>query len=366
MLISLTGSLIVFASQLDAWLNADIMHVAVPKSDARFRSFGDIIAAAKTAIPTNGMFAHRIAFPQKPGEVFEIAYTIPPSQDNYQIFVNPYTAEVLSQRLWGAFERCCSWHGPLMAMIYRFHDSFWLGWIGSIVVGNIALLMIVSLVSGIVLWWPSLSQLRNSVMIKRNASKARLNYDIHKVFGIYSAILLFVLLFTGAYLSLQVPFPSQINSLVSFFSPVTVKPKLFKSIPISGQMHINIDQAISIANQAFPEGVVTTVFLPVGEDGVFKIFKHKGNRIMFSSRQQMVVIEAYSGNILYQTDASKQTSGDIFEEWQLALHSGEAFGITGQIVVLITGLMPLVLYVTGIIRWLQKRKAKHFNIRHIP
>lgn len=78
---------------------------------------------------------------------------------------------------------------------------------------------------------------------------------------------------------------------------------------------------------------------------------------MFSSRQQMVVIDAYSSRVLYQTDQTKRTSGDIFDEWQLALHSGEAFGLTGQIIVLIAELVPLVLYVTGIIRWLQKHKA---------
>lgn len=99
--ISLSGSLIVFASQLDAWLNADMMHVDVPQSDAKFRLFEEIIASAKTAIPPDGKFAGIVSLPQQPGDVFEIAYNIPPSLDNYQIFVNPYTAEVLGQRALG-------------------------------------------------------------------------------------------------------------------------------------------------------------------------------------------------------------------------------------------------------------------------
>jgi len=39
------------------------------------------------------------------------------------------------------------------------------------------------------------------------------------------------------------------------------------------------------------------------------------------------------------------------------LHSGRAFGWTGRILVFLTGLACPVLFVTGLIRWLQKRKA---------
>ncbi|TAN65160.1 MAG: hypothetical protein EPN17_17360 [Methylobacter sp.] len=180
-LISLSGSLIVFATQLDAWLNADMMHVDVPQGDAKFRPFEDIIASAKIVIPPDGKFANRISLPQQPGDVFEIAYNIPPSLDNYQIFVNPYTAEVVGQRLWGTFDPCCSRHGPLMAVIYRFHDSFWLGSNGSILTGATALLMLVSLISGMVLWWPSLGRLRSALAIKRGASTERLNCSNHRI-----------------------------------------------------------------------------------------------------------------------------------------------------------------------------------------
>lgn len=146
-----------------------------------------------------------------------------------------------------------------------------------------------------------------------------------------------------------------------FLAPDREAAQAIESTPVVGQAPIGIGQAVTIANQLFPDGVITVVFLPVGDNGVFKVLKHKGNKIMFSSRQQTIVIDAYSGRLLYQTDQSKRTSGDIFNEWQLALHCGEAFGVTGQIIVLITGLAPLVLYVTGIIRWLQKRRVRKFK-----
>jgi uncharacterized iron-regulated membrane protein len=51
------------------------------------------------------------------------------------------------------------------------------------------------------------------------------------------------------------------------------------------------------------------------------------------------------------------TAGEIFTHWQWPLHSGQAFGMTGRVLIFITGLICPILFATGIIRWLQKRKA---------
>ena len=68
-------------------------------------------------------------------------------------------------------------------------------------------------------------------------------------------------------------------------------------------------------------------------------------------------IDQYSGKILHMRENRTATAGDTFEQWLYPLHTGEAFCLTGQSIILITGLAPLLLYVTGVIRWLQKRRA---------
>ena len=49
---------------------------------------------------------------------------------------------------------------------------------------------------------------------------------------------------------------------------------------------------------------------------------------------------------------------DAVLQWLYPLHNGEAFGLAGRIIIVIIGLAPLLLYVSGIIRWQQKRDAK--------
>lgn len=363
--ISLTGSLIVFASQIDAWLNADIMRVESPQSNTRFRPVEDIVASAEQVIPPGARLKQSVVFPKRANGVFQVLYQIPPALDNYQVMVNPYSGEVLGQRLWGTFDSCCSWHGPLMAVIYRFHDSFWLAATGSILTGSIAILMMVSLISGTVLWWPKRGRWRSALTIKCRASAERFNYDLHKVFGVYSAVVLLILLFTGAYLSLIVPFPEQVKGLIGFFSPLTEMPQTFESKSTANKTLIDLEQAITIANRIFPEGEIHIIRLPDGDQNVYKIFKHQGDEILFPSRLDKVVIDANNGKVLYRTDRDKRSAGDTFIDWQLALHSGEAFGLTGKIVILIVGLAPLVLYVTGILRWQQKRKVAKLKSRKL-
>jgi uncharacterized iron-regulated membrane protein len=68
-------------------------------------------------------------------------------------------------------------------------------------------------------------------------------------------------------------------------------------------------------------------------------------------------MDRYSGNILDVDDPTIGTAGEVFTHWQWPLHSGQAFGWTGRILVFLSGLACPVLFVTGVIRWLQKRKA---------
>lgn len=69
----------------------------------------------------------------------------------------------------------------------------------------------------------------------------------------------------------------------------------------------------------------------------------------------------YSGAILDLDDPIIGTAGEVFTHWQWPLHSGQAFGMTGRILVFLSRLACPVLFITGVIRWLQKRRAKRIK-----
>lgn len=79
-----------------------------------------------------------------------------------------------------------------------------------------------------------------------------------------------------------------------------------------------------------------------------------------------VVIDQYSGAILDVDDPADRsaTAGEVFTHWQWPLHSGRAFGWTGRILVFLSGQACPLLFVTGVIRRLQKRRAKRHKAGH--
>jgi uncharacterized iron-regulated membrane protein len=70
-----------------------------------------------------------------------------------------------------------------------------------------------------------------------------------------------------------------------------------------------------------------------------------------------VWVDQFSGEVLAVRDPNTVTAGETVLNLMWPLHNGEALGLAGRILVRIAGFVPLVLYVTGLIRWLQKRKA---------
>jgi uncharacterized iron-regulated membrane protein len=68
-------------------------------------------------------------------------------------------------------------------------------------------------------------------------------------------------------------------------------------------------------------------------------------------------INGEDGGIAKATTYSTDSVGSKFIAWQLVLHNGSILGLTGKVFVFITGLVPLFLYVTGMLWWWRKRSA---------
>lgn len=75
--------------------------------------------------------------------------------------------------------------------------------------------------------------------------------------------------------------------------------------------------------------------------------------------ERIVTVEALTGRIVCVRDANtRKSAGETFLDWQWPLHSGKAFGWTGRILVFLSGLTLPLMFITGMIRWLQKRRAQ--------
>lgn len=358
-LMGLTGSLLAFETFLDERLNSTLMTVSSDRENKDYLPLDVLVASGLSALPANGN-ALSLAFPRHSGLAFELWFEQPsPNSDHsesHQIFINPYTGEVSGQRLKVDFAR--GWRGPLMDVVLRLHYSLAIGPTGMTTMGFIGLVLVFSLLTGLILWWPSPGKFRNALTVKGNASPERFNFDLHKTFGFYASFMLLFLILSGVFMI----FPEYGRGLVSVFSPVTEPYPIFRSVvPTGDKTPISLAEVKAITDKRFPDGEYRYIGFPGDEKDVYIVGKREIDEVNRKSPFRRLWLDQYSGKIIYERESGSRTAGDIFVEWLYPLHSGEAFGFAGQLIILISGLIPLALYVTGVIRWLHKQGAARKN-----
>lgn len=358
-LIGLAGSLSVFGPEIDAALNPALKKIRGYPAQAAYRPLDEIAAAAKSVIPAPGK-AYAFVFPGQPDEAFAVTYSLPaqtPEQSEWHlVHVNPYTARVLGQRL--MFDTGNPWRGSLTNFFVRFHYMLAFGEAGKTFVGMAALFLLFSVLTGLIVWWPNPGKLRQALTIKRHASAERFNFDLHKTAGFYGAVVLLVVLVSG----IEMVFPDYADGLVKAFSPPDPEPPMPVSAETGLKKPITLMQAAAITNQRFPDGRYKWIFFPQGDRDVYRVVKGSQQEINRNRPRRTLWLDQYSGKIIWEHDPMIDSAGAVFLQWLYPLHSGEAFGLPGRIIIALTGLVPLLLYVTGVIRWLQKRKAERKHL----
>ncbi|MDP1772677.1 MAG: PepSY-associated TM helix domain-containing protein [Methylobacter sp.] len=362
--VGLTGSIAVFFVELQEVLNPELAVVSTPPEHRqKLHSLDDIVAAAESAKPQGSRFV-KVFYPRKSDIAYKFVYFVRDESqanngDGYYIFIDPYTAKVNGIQLYYPKDRY--WGRPLVGFIMQLHWCLLLGKNGAIINGILAALSIISVLTGLIVWWPLTGKFKQALTFKRNASAVRFNFDLHKTVGFYSTIVLLPVLFSGIYFNL----PNQVNVLVKLFS-TTDRPNAFSTIPAEihssppqvGQQPISFSKVEAIVQKRSPAGKLWMLNAPKNREDVYTVMKNNVTEISRFTGYRDFAVDQYSGEILKVYDRGTGSIGDVFLDWQWPLHSGHAFGWTGRILVFLSGLACPVLYVTGVVRWLQKRKAR--------
>lgn len=347
-LLGLTGSLLAFNHTIDEFLNPALL---TTNGAGPYRTLDEIVAAVRVTRPDGSLT--RLIMPRTKNGVFVARVeqrTLPDNElTRWELAIDPYTAEVLGQREWGTH---------LTSFLYKFHYSLWLGEKGETVVGISGLLLLLSIVTGLYLWWPLAWPLRNgkfrrAITFKRRASSTRRNFDFHKVCGFYGAPLLAVAAISGVYLAL----PEFVTPMVHHVSALTAEPTPASSKG-PGRKLISLNDVSIIAKSIFPMAELKGIRIPQDQQSVYTVTLRQPDEVRTSWGGSRVWIDQYTGEVLATRDPKNMTGGDLFLEWQFPLHNGEVFGPVGRVLVFVTGMIPLALYVTGINMWRRRQQVK--------
>jgi uncharacterized iron-regulated membrane protein len=345
-LTSLTGSLLVFYKTIDEWMNPEQL-VRTAGADL---PLNQIVAAAQAAHP-DWSVPDSLIFPLHEKDSFHAWFKVPShgaDRDDWRVVtIDPSSGRTLSDRQWGSY---------FVSFVYELHQGLLLGKVGESFVGILALFLLLSIATGLYLWWPASGKMRRALSFQGGGSPVRRQYDLHKLSGLGSALVLSLLAATGFYLE----FPDAVISTVRWVSPVQdTSPQAEPHSDLrDGAAAILPDQAVAIARATLPDARVMWLGLPHDARDTFAVGLRQPGEVRQAGGQSEVWIDQYSGAVLRVQDWQHFTGGEMFLAWLFPLHNGEAFGLTGRWLVCVTGFMPLILYVTALRMWWLKRTAR--------
>ena len=187
--VSVTGSALVFRHEIDRALNPALLRVA-PGADRV--PLAEIVGAVEAAVPESAPRLVRLPRdPEAPHEVW--------LSDDRHVYVDPYTAAVLGTRGDGE---------GAMNTLFALHARALSGEAGEVAIGLVGLLTVLLAATGLVLWWPAVptwARVRQALRVEGRRGPWRLNYDLHRAGGFWTAGFLVVVAATGAALVFYAP-----------------------------------------------------------------------------------------------------------------------------------------------------------------
>lgn len=260
------------------------------------------------------------------------------------VTVDPVTGKVLRDALWG---------DTFFTWIYDLHWKILAGNTGKVIMGIVAIGGLIVLITGTTIWLMPRSSWASKLHFKRPAGVVRRTYDLHKLIGLYGLPLMLLCIGTAAMLNLS----NQVRPMINAVSPL--RPGLSaESTPVEGARRIPLDQAITTGRALFEGARVVWVRVPALATDAYEVQIWRPGEPVTRFPKTRVRIDQYSGQVLEVRDPRTNRAGDVVLDWLVPLHDGKAMGTIGRVIVMILGLVPAALFVTGFMRWRQKAAAR--------
>jgi uncharacterized iron-regulated membrane protein len=336
--LSLTGSILVFRAEIDAWLRPDLLRVE--PSGPRVAP-SDALRTAEAAFPD--ATPRLLQLPQSADAPYIVWLA-----DNRHVFVDSYRGAVRGVR--GVDE---GWMNALLVL----HTELFAGATGAWIVGLSGLLLVLLCGTGLVLWWPHVLFSKRAWRAALGIARRRLNYDLHRAGGFYTTIFLLVIALTGSGLVFYQGTGRFLNWATGSDAPLpppTVEPA-------AGQ-RTSIDAALRVARRALPDARATFVYLPTAPGAPLTV-RLRATGEWHPNGRSFVYLHPRSGRLLRADDARQSGLGARLLHALYPLHVGSPGGWPLQIAYVLLGLAPTVLSVTGTIIWYRRWRKKQRRLR---
>ena len=335
LVVAVTGSALVFEGAMDRALNPRLWYV---QPGAQRLSVDTIVARARAAVPG----APAVGW--NPGAKPDFADVVQVGPN--QVFVNPYTGAVQGRR------SIQQWDQSLPRRLHVLHVQLMTGKIGSAIVGVVAAVALLLVVTGIYLWWAD-KQWR----INWSASWKRIVFDLHHTLGILASVVLLAITGSGVIMHYET-LGRAIGKLDR-----TPAPEIPDQAPApAGATQLSLDSLYRVAMAALPGArVMFATMSPRASDPVAFALRFPEDHT--PGGRSRVFLDRYRGAVLLALSTRTAQPGTKILNVMRSVHTGDVFGKPTEAIWFLAALVLLNLGATGLMMWWNARKARAASAR---
>lgn len=358
-IVCLSGSIYAFKSQIENLINIDLVY----NNSQNKQSFNiDDIA---------------LNFEKKYGKPTSILI---PEHFNKNIFISSKNKNILGteayyNRYTGKFLGIKSrMTTSFFEFILDIHRFLLMDELGKTINGFSILIFVFLLFSGFILWLPKkLKSFKKNLIIKWDARFYRINYDLHRILGLYSLIILFFIAITGLYVS----FHWVKNTIIVGLGGDSIIISE-NNIALQKSLSDSFNKVLNDLSREENTASLKRVSLTTIINKTDSVLNYKGNMIIklpTSEIKKTVITKMNTHNLIgfnFPDIVEYSLKGKIndiflFENLKLhqqfkaiakPLHTGVIFGLPSIILYSVVSLIGTSLPITGFIIWWKKIKNK--------
>lgn len=336
----LSGSALVFDDTLDLVLHPGLWQVEPVFEPLR------LDAATRTvrqAFPEHELRYARL--PREPGHSIE--YWLE-GETIQRVYVDPWRLNILGVR---------DEHAGVLGFMHDLHVHLLSGDTGLIANGVIGFILLFMVVTGLYLAWPGWRRLIGALRIPRRRTRLVRWYALHRSTGLVSLLFLFIIALTGA----TMVFHETTNAaLVKMFGG-PAQPEIPKVEPVAHRdSSPEPESLLARARTALPHAQPTWLHF-AGQSGEPFLVRLRYPDNPHLNGNSYVALDPHTGGVVMVHDANRTGAGQKLAHLKYPLHIGTVLGLPGQLIVMLSGLVPALLFVTGCYLWWHRRRPRSMH-----
>lgn len=347
-IVAITGCIYAFKAEINSITQK--WRYVEPQQDQSFLSTSILKSVAQSVFPDHSI--HSINYGKK-DEAAELLFYETEPLFYRGVILNPYTSEIIKIK---------NYEKDFFYVILQGHMYLWLPpKIGKPIVSVAVLIFLVMLITGIILWLPKKSNLKQSLKIKRNLPFKRKMYGFHSIMGVYASIILLVLTLTGLVWSFQW-FSKSIYKWTGGKKELTFELPKSDTVSDDQKEKMNaIDFVWEKMQKDYPAAETIEIHFPHNKKE--SVYAHVNSsaktywKTEFRYFDQNTFKEIDVDNVWGKLEDA--STADIIRRMNYDIHTGAIGGLAGKILVFFASLIAASLPVTGFVIWNNKRKEKN-------